>query len=264
MPSPDKQADSASQGFLPSAIPKLRRLSVSTCRIKQLTPESREHVSRWTSLCHVRLTDIRCLHRLASYRPPKSVVQVPSSRRAAVLVALFVGRTGDLYVLLSRYAFEARVPPDRIINDTPIRRSATLRTYAGDTSLPGGKMDSGDRNIEETAVRLPRAAELMFSYLWIQNRGGRLSKRWEQFCLSPQYSLLWLDWTTERSLESSPAVYSGTISCRRARSDPVRRASLLPSYVLECDSSVVVLILDNTLRVSVLSSWYDMTLIHLA
>ena len=102
---------------------------------------------------------------MASYRPPKSVVQVPSSRRAAVLVALFVGRTGDLYVLLSRYAFEARVPPDRIINDTPIRRSATLRTYAGDTSLPGGKMDSGDRNVEETAVRLPRAAELMFSYL---------------------------------------------------------------------------------------------------
>lgn len=33
------------------------------------------------------------------------------------------------------------------------RRSATLRTYAGDTSLPGGKVDPVDRNIEDTAVR---------------------------------------------------------------------------------------------------------------
>ena len=121
MPSPSKQASSASQRFPPSAIPKFRRqqfLSVSTRGIKQLTPESREHVSRWTSLCRIRLTDVRCLHRLASYRPPKSVVQVPSSRRAAVLVALFVGRTGDLYVLLSRYVSEARAPLDRKINDT--------------------------------------------------------------------------------------------------------------------------------------------------
>jgi len=35
------------------------------------------------------------------------------------------------------------------------RRSATLRTYAGDTSLPGGKRDPEDRNPEETAVRAP-------------------------------------------------------------------------------------------------------------
>ena len=31
-------------------------------------------------------------------------------------------------------------------------RSATLRSYAGDTSLPGGKVDLEDRTIEETAV----------------------------------------------------------------------------------------------------------------
>ncbi|KXN88980.1 Nudix hydrolase 15, mitochondrial [Leucoagaricus sp. SymC.cos] len=95
-----------------------RYLLDSTSRIKQLSSESRQ-----------------CLYRLASYRPPKLAVQVPRSRRAAVLVALFVGRNGDLYVLLSR-------------------RSATLRTYAGDTSLPGGKVDPEDRNIEETAVRI--------------------------------------------------------------------------------------------------------------
>ncbi|OBZ70381.1 Nudix hydrolase 15, mitochondrial [Grifola frondosa] len=51
-----------------------------------------------------------------------------------LLVALFVGRMGDLYVLLSR-------------------RASTLRTYAGDTSLPGGKRDPQDHNIELTARR---------------------------------------------------------------------------------------------------------------
>jgi 8-oxo-dGTP pyrophosphatase MutT (NUDIX family) len=34
-----------------------------------------------------------------------------------------------------------------------LRRSATLRTYAGDTSLPGGKVDPEDKSIEETARR---------------------------------------------------------------------------------------------------------------
>ena len=31
-------------------------------------------------------------------------------------------------------------------------RSASLRTYAGDTSLPGGKVDPEDKTIEDTAV----------------------------------------------------------------------------------------------------------------
>lgn len=35
------------------------------------------------------------------------------------------------------------------------RRSATLRTYAGDTSLPGGKVDPEDKSIEDTAVGVP-------------------------------------------------------------------------------------------------------------
>ncbi|KAH9482169.1 Nudix hydrolase 22, chloroplastic [Psilocybe cubensis] len=76
----------------------------------------------------------RCLQNLARYHPPKPSIIVPRSRSAAVLVALFVGRQGDLYVLLSR-------------------RSSTLRTYAGDTSLPGGKVDPEDRSIEDTARR---------------------------------------------------------------------------------------------------------------
>ncbi|XP_006456885.1 hypothetical protein AGABI2DRAFT_212068 [Agaricus bisporus var. bisporus H97] len=94
-----------------------RFLVESTNRITQLKPESKE-----------------CIYRLASYTAPKLTVQVPKSRRAAVLVALFIGRSGDLYVLLNR-------------------RSPTLRTYAGDTSLPGGKVELTDRNLEDTARR---------------------------------------------------------------------------------------------------------------
>ncbi|TFK33195.1 NUDIX hydrolase domain-like protein [Crucibulum laeve] len=76
----------------------------------------------------------RCLRNLAVYRPQKPKLILPRSKCAAVLVALFVGRQGDLYVLLSR-------------------RSANLRTYAGDTSLPGGKVDPEDRTLEDTARR---------------------------------------------------------------------------------------------------------------
>ncbi|CCM00476.1 uncharacterized protein FIBRA_02510 [Fibroporia radiculosa] len=68
------------------------------------------------------------------YRQAKQQMALPKSRCAAVLVALFVGRMGDLYVLLSR-------------------RAPTLRTYAGDTSLPGGKWEPQDRNMEWTARR---------------------------------------------------------------------------------------------------------------
>ncbi|GJE87308.1 CoA pyrophosphatase [Phanerochaete sordida] len=76
----------------------------------------------------------RCLHNLAQYDAPKHKLRLPRSRSAAVLVALFVGRQGDLYVLLSQ-------------------RSQHLRTFPGDTSLPGGKWDEGDRNVEDTARR---------------------------------------------------------------------------------------------------------------
>ena len=35
-----------------------------------------------------------------------------------------------------------------------LRRSATLRAYAGDTSLPGGKVEPQDKTWEDTAVRV--------------------------------------------------------------------------------------------------------------
>ncbi|KAF7325257.1 Nudix hydrolase 15, mitochondrial [Mycena venus] len=94
-----------------------KRIKLTEARIPPLSAESR-----------------RCLKNLAAYRPRKPRFPYPRERSAAVLVALFVGRLGDLYVLLNR-------------------RSSTLRSYAGDTSLPGGKVDPEDRTIEDTARR---------------------------------------------------------------------------------------------------------------
>ncbi|KAI0774717.1 NUDIX hydrolase domain-like protein [Trametes elegans] len=93
------------------------QFDVEKATIPELTPESR-----------------RCIQTLAAYRPQKYPFKYPKSRSAAVLVALFVGRMGDLYVLLSR-------------------RASSLRTYAGDTALPGGKWEPRDKSIEWTARR---------------------------------------------------------------------------------------------------------------
>ncbi|KAJ3783330.1 NUDIX hydrolase domain-like protein [Lentinula aff. detonsa] len=100
---------------------------------------SSDDLERNTNLVALTRELKRCLRNLAAYKPPKDTfpqpwLPFPKSRRAAVLVALFVGRKGDLYVLLSK-------------------RASTLRSFAGDTSLPGGKMDPEDKSIEDTARR---------------------------------------------------------------------------------------------------------------
>ncbi|KAH7905894.1 hypothetical protein BJ138DRAFT_704756 [Hygrophoropsis aurantiaca] len=75
-----------------------------------------------------------CIENLLKYRAQRTRAKFPRSLSAAVLVPLFIGRAGDLYVLLSR-------------------RSADLREYGGDTALPGGKVDPQDLTIEDTARR---------------------------------------------------------------------------------------------------------------
>ncbi|KAI1795055.1 NUDIX hydrolase domain-like protein [Ganoderma leucocontextum] len=86
------------------------------------------------SIPHLTLESRRCIQNLAAYRAPKWPFRYPKSRTSAVLVALFVGRMGDIYVLLSR-------------------RASQLRTYAGDTVLPGGKWEPRDKSYEWTARR---------------------------------------------------------------------------------------------------------------
>jgi 8-oxo-dGTP pyrophosphatase MutT (NUDIX family) len=43
-----------------------------------------------------------------------------------------------------------RFRADAMIDD---RRAKTLSSYAGDTALPGGRIDDDDKTIEDTAVR---------------------------------------------------------------------------------------------------------------
>jgi hypothetical protein len=45
---------------------------------------------------------LRCIENLWSYRARCTQAKFPRSQSAAVLVPLFIGRAGDLYVLLSR------------------------------------------------------------------------------------------------------------------------------------------------------------------
>ncbi|WRT64678.1 uncharacterized protein IL334_001612 [Kwoniella shivajii] len=77
---------------------------------------------------------LRCIYRLQRYVPPVESRRIPRKRSAAVAVVLFVGRLGDLYVLLST-------------------RAGDMRTYAHDTALPGGKYEEGDVDPEGTARR---------------------------------------------------------------------------------------------------------------
>ncbi|THH18597.1 hypothetical protein EW146_g2420 [Bondarzewia mesenterica] len=97
------------------------------------TPHPLKRESKMSKLRSHRALSDSAIRNLASYRAPRLALPFPRSHSAAVLVALFIGRMGDLYVLLSR-------------------RATMLRTYAGDTALPGGKVDPEDKTIEDTAV----------------------------------------------------------------------------------------------------------------
>ncbi|KAK0242863.1 NUDIX hydrolase domain-like protein [Armillaria nabsnona] len=110
----------AYRGPKPINLLKYHRPKLRLSQVREVPPLSKE--SR------------QCIRTLASYRLPKPRLKFPRSKCAAVLVALFAGRSGELHVLLSR-------------------RAATLRTFAGDTSLPGGKVDPEDKNFEDAARR---------------------------------------------------------------------------------------------------------------
>ncbi|WWC68059.1 uncharacterized protein I206_101978 [Kwoniella pini CBS 10737] len=77
---------------------------------------------------------LQCIYRFQRYEPRIEKRRYPKRRSAAVAIVLFVGRLGDLYVLLST-------------------RAGDMRTYAHDTALPGGKYEEGDIDAEGTARR---------------------------------------------------------------------------------------------------------------
>ncbi|KAF8804812.1 hypothetical protein BYT27DRAFT_7225169 [Phlegmacium glaucopus] len=72
-----------------------------------------------------------CLRWLVAYRSAQTKMTYLRSRCAAVLVALFI--------------------ENRISTVHSNSRSVSLRTYAGDTSLPGGKVEPQDKTIEDIA-----------------------------------------------------------------------------------------------------------------
>ncbi|KAF1975646.1 hypothetical protein BU23DRAFT_597433 [Bimuria novae-zelandiae CBS 107.79] len=77
----------------------------------------------------------QALTRLRSYTPPPTNYnKLPLTRRAAVLILLFPDRYGDLKVVLTM-------------------RAATLRNYAGQAALPGGKADNLEEKPFDTARR---------------------------------------------------------------------------------------------------------------
>jgi len=79
---------------------------------------------------------LAALRSLAAHKPAPEPCPnaVPAFRRAAVLLGLFGGRHGDLYVILSK-------------------RAAQLRSHSGDTAIPGGRFEAKDKDLEETARR---------------------------------------------------------------------------------------------------------------
>lgn len=85
-----------------------------------------------------------------------------------------------------------------------LRRSDSLRTYAGDTSLPGGKVDPEDRSIEDTARR-EAFEEVSSRATQCYSDANRASDR-----------------LAERQEQGPSPLRSGAVPCSRANSDTVR------------------------------------------
>ncbi|PWZ03335.1 hypothetical protein BCV70DRAFT_15389 [Testicularia cyperi] len=91
-----------------------------------------------SALAPLTTRSLKALEILCAYTPPPGSEPcpeaVPAYRRAAVLLGLFAGRNGELYVVLSK-------------------RSSRLRSHGGDTAIPGGRFEPTDPNLEYTARR---------------------------------------------------------------------------------------------------------------
>ena len=96
---------------------------------------------------HIRARRSRCIANLLKYRAVRTRARFPRRQSAAVLVPLFVGRLGDLYVLLSRCV---NFVPSFLVavflkeKDGALtrlgRRLDTLKAFSGDTALRGGRL----------------------------------------------------------------------------------------------------------------------------
>ncbi|KAL5576607.1 hypothetical protein UlMin_018306 [Ulmus minor] len=84
------------------------------------------------------LAGSRRLQTLAQHfrlqKPPQQKSHASFTKQAAVLVCLFKGDRGELRVILTK-------------------RASTLSSHSGEVALPGGKVDEGDADYVDTALR---------------------------------------------------------------------------------------------------------------
>ncbi|OOQ81713.1 NUDIX domain protein [Penicillium brasilianum] len=84
---------------------------------------------------HLHPVTWEAIDRLRGYTPPPTAYsEVPLSRRAAVLILLYADLQGDLRVVITI-------------------RAKTLKSYAGEAALPGGKADTLSETAFQTARR---------------------------------------------------------------------------------------------------------------
>lgn len=69
---------------------------------------------KYFSQPNLNRSSLRCLRNLSRHRTKRPAPPYPRANCAAVLVALFVGRAGDLYVLLSQYDYLRRLVRNRL------------------------------------------------------------------------------------------------------------------------------------------------------
>uniref|UniRef100_V5ENP4 Nudix hydrolase domain-containing protein n=1 Tax=Kalmanozyma brasiliensis (strain GHG001) TaxID=1365824 RepID=V5ENP4_KALBG len=75
-----------------------------------------------------------CIRRLLALPSAPSFAHVPTRKQAAVAAILYESSSSELRVIMST-------------------RALHLRSHPGQASLPGGKVDSSDRSVVETALR---------------------------------------------------------------------------------------------------------------
>lgn len=90
------------------------------------------HEPQWLST--LTPANSACIQRLLALPPPPSFSHVPKRKQAAVAAILYESSTRELRVIMST-------------------RALHLRSHPGQASLPGGKVDSTDANVVETALR---------------------------------------------------------------------------------------------------------------
>ncbi|KAG8219099.1 hypothetical protein J3R82DRAFT_4862 [Butyriboletus roseoflavus] len=116
------------------SAPPQARVNPTPDFMKYPYPETERILVHLETLPGVKEETKGCITSLLNYRAMRIRARLPRGPSAAVLFPLFVGRSGDLYVVLSR-------------------RSDALKAFAGDTALPGGKIDAQDVTVEDTARR---------------------------------------------------------------------------------------------------------------